>query len=942
MAKITQEEFTGQTDASGDNATHIDVNGQESIEVPSNEFIANASITRDGQDLVLEAPNGEQIIVNDYFMVEPAAPMIESPDGSILTENLINSFLDTPTQYAQTTSMTDESPVGAVEEVSGEATILRADGTSETATLGTPVYQGDIIETSGNGAVNIVFIDETSMAVSENARLAVDEYQFDPSTESGTTNLSVLRGVFVFTSGLIGRDDPDDVLIDTPVGSIGIRGTIIAGKINPGGESEITVVEGAIVVKNGTMEKTLSQQFESIKLGKFNDNMQELGVKDAEDINNTYGSVSDVVPKLFSSINDSVKEEVKTEPEKQDEPTEENLELNTEEVIEEENLESEILETPIEEQQFHNNHHNTVDHSINPAERRARSKIADHEHNRFKNPDFEQLDPRLFQGGENIQLPIIVSGAAGIDHVVTFGSNQSTTNIGDFNGDGDSDVAFLNPAGRVEVLDNGTSIFTGSGSSLSSFSAVGDTNNDGFSDVIAGSPFSNSGEGLTNLITGDNASPGQISVTGLAAGVGLGTTDNFGSSVTGIGDFDGDGKSDYAVGASGFDSGFANIGKVIINFGGGGSTDIDGHFSSQLLGTQVVGIGDINGDGFSDLLISGDPSVSETYIITGNAPGAVAADTSGVSNKINTTQNIITSNGVGDINGDGFDDFAISLQDGNDVSTYVVYGQTSAFGTINDTFLNNTNNALKITHENVLNPGNYQITAVGDVNGDGFDDVQVGVQGGPQFVVRGNFDGTTNYVTDGSVGDNLPSTVGQIEASGAGQSLIGNVNFTDGDHASLSMRGGSGNNNFGIQRSDFLSIDGGSGTDTIRYGDTGFTLDFTNVNFEAVSQVERLHFSQNGATIRLTAENIFNLLKSSDDGSLTIGFGSTGGTLATNGTLEIVNDSGSIDIPSTLQNNSPDASVATSTENIGGEIFDHFQIGGYNLYVDQDVTVAIV
>src|SRR5690606_2307955 len=112
----------------------------------------------------------------------------------------------------------------------------------------------------------------------DNARLAIDEYVFDPATQSGENNFSVLRGVFVFTSGLIGREDPDDVKIETPVGSIGIRGTTIMGHINPDGDSQITVVEGAIVVTNGQGEQTLSQQFETVKLGGFNDPMGEASV----------------------------------------------------------------------------------------------------------------------------------------------------------------------------------------------------------------------------------------------------------------------------------------------------------------------------------------------------------------------------------------------------------------------------------------------------------------------------------------------------------------------------------------------------------------------------------------------------------------------------------------------------------------------------------------
>ena len=77
------------------------------------------------------------------------------------------------------------------------------------------------------------------------ALLLTNMYSIPQQTKA--QDFSVLKGVFVFTSGLIGREDPDDVNIDTPSGSIGIRGTIIAGDTNSG---EITVVEGAIVLRD--------------------------------------------------------------------------------------------------------------------------------------------------------------------------------------------------------------------------------------------------------------------------------------------------------------------------------------------------------------------------------------------------------------------------------------------------------------------------------------------------------------------------------------------------------------------------------------------------------------------------------------------------------------------------------------------------------------------
>ncbi|MBU0799952.1 MAG: FecR domain-containing protein, partial [Alphaproteobacteria bacterium] len=227
-------------------AQTITVSSNGTAQVPGAEFISHAEILRDGQDLILQAPDGSTVIIADYFAMEPA-PMITAPNGAVLTPELVQSFVQSAhAQYANIDQASDASPVGAVQEVKGEATVTRTDGSTEKIVVGTAIFEGDIVETDASGAVNIVFIDETSFAVSEDARLAIDEYVFDPGSESGTSNFSVLRGVFVYSSGLIGRDDPDDVEIQTPVGSIGIRGTTLGGNATTG---EITVFEGAIVLR---------------------------------------------------------------------------------------------------------------------------------------------------------------------------------------------------------------------------------------------------------------------------------------------------------------------------------------------------------------------------------------------------------------------------------------------------------------------------------------------------------------------------------------------------------------------------------------------------------------------------------------------------------------------------------------------------------------------
>ncbi len=287
------------------NTITLDANQDSHLPLPENSFVTEADMLKDGADLVLKTPEGT-VIVENYFSQEPP-PFLVAPDGKTLTPDLVKSFARSPQEYANADLNTnDASPVGAVQEIVGEAHVIRTDGTVETIGIGTHIHQGDIIETEEDGAVNIMFIDETTFAISEDARLAIDEYVFDPATQSGTTNFSVLKGVFVFTSGLIGREDPDDVMIDTPSGSIGIRGTIIAGNVNNG---EITVIEGAIVLYDFSGNTlTLSNQYETARFDEVSQTIEYVGELGADDVAENFSSVSSVSGELFSSIEDTTQE----------------------------------------------------------------------------------------------------------------------------------------------------------------------------------------------------------------------------------------------------------------------------------------------------------------------------------------------------------------------------------------------------------------------------------------------------------------------------------------------------------------------------------------------------------------------------------------------------------------------------------------------------------
>jgi hypothetical protein len=276
--------------------TRIEATAGKPVELPSGHFIANAQMSREGMDLHLTSPDGHTIVVEGYFAQNPV-PDLVTTDGAKLSPAMVSAFLppEHAGQYAASgQTANDASPAGKITSVVGEAQITRADGTHVTATVGTPVYQGDVIETSKSGAVNILFTDNTTFAVSESARMSIDQFVYHAADHTGSSFFSMLQGVFVYTSGLIGKSDPGSVSIETPVGSIGIRGTVIAGHIMPAGQhSEITILDGAITLTNGAGTQEMNTSYSTVSLSSYQDQPESVSM-DTQTFHEAYGSLSGV------------------------------------------------------------------------------------------------------------------------------------------------------------------------------------------------------------------------------------------------------------------------------------------------------------------------------------------------------------------------------------------------------------------------------------------------------------------------------------------------------------------------------------------------------------------------------------------------------------------------------------------------------------------------
>ena len=167
--------------------------------------------------------------------------------------------------------------IGDITEHNGSSGIVRDTGETLAGGIGEDIFFKDSIETA-QGRMNIKFIDETNLKLTEHTEVVIDEYYFDPDPSKSRMAMKFVSGTARFTTGKLGLVPKENIVITTPTATIGVRGTsfttsvdelgrslvillpetecTIDGDCSPSGEITVTN-EGGVVVLNEAFQATM-------------------------------------------------------------------------------------------------------------------------------------------------------------------------------------------------------------------------------------------------------------------------------------------------------------------------------------------------------------------------------------------------------------------------------------------------------------------------------------------------------------------------------------------------------------------------------------------------------------------------------------------------------------------------------------------------------------
>ncbi len=203
--------------------------GEGPVQVPDAALMFGAQFERSGPtDLKLTAPDGSEMLITGYFGSGTPQPLM-APNTAVLDGATVELLAGPmfPGQYAQAGPGQTADSIGKVESLEGSVSVQHADGTSQQLAVGDLVFQSDVIETGKSALVGVKLADGTLLTLQESGKLILSEFVFDPNGTDNSALLNVLEGTFSLLAGEVAPTG--DMKIQTPIATMGVRGTSIIG-----------------------------------------------------------------------------------------------------------------------------------------------------------------------------------------------------------------------------------------------------------------------------------------------------------------------------------------------------------------------------------------------------------------------------------------------------------------------------------------------------------------------------------------------------------------------------------------------------------------------------------------------------------------------------------------------------------------------------------------
>jgi len=199
----------------------------DAIVVRDADLLFNGDFSRSGADLVISRGDRE-LVLSDYFKGDKRPPLASS-DGAYLTGKIVDA-LTGHVQIAQADGSAGAAKIiGHVTKLTGSATVIR-NGVSIILNNGDNVHQGDVVQCGSNSTLGITFIDGSVFGLGSNAKMVLNEMVYDPNGSGNSSLLSLVQGTISFVAGATAKHG--DMKVDTPVATMGIRGTAVLVEID--------------------------------------------------------------------------------------------------------------------------------------------------------------------------------------------------------------------------------------------------------------------------------------------------------------------------------------------------------------------------------------------------------------------------------------------------------------------------------------------------------------------------------------------------------------------------------------------------------------------------------------------------------------------------------------------------------------------------------------